>query len=85
MTFKVEKSLADFKFRGGAIYTVTHMTSKQIEQVEEFLEIDMIDGGYTPIEINDLFWFEADTIANWLGFESFAALEEYNKREGLIE
>lgn len=84
MTFKVEKNLIDFEFWGGAIYTVTHMTSKQIEQIEEFLEVDMIDWGYTPIEINDLFWFEADTIATWLDFESFDALEEYNRKEGLI-
>lgn len=84
MTFKVDKNLADFEFWGGAIYTVTHMTAEQIEQIEEFLETDMTDGGYEPVEINDLFWFDADIIADWLGFESFDELEEYNRKEGLI-
>lgn len=29
--------------------------------------------------LNDFFWFEEDTIANWLGFDSFEELEQHNK------
>ena len=79
MTYTVTKSLLNFDFWGGAIYTVTHMTSEQLEQVEDFLEIDCEGEYYTETEINDLFWFEPDLIAEWLGFESFEDLEKHNK------
>lgn len=32
-------------------------------------------------EINDLFWFEEDTIAQWLGFDDFEALERDHNSE----
>lgn len=81
MTYTVTEHLTTFDFWGGAIYTVTHMTLEQLEQVEDFLEIDNQGEYYTKTEINDLFWFESDTIAQWLGYNNFDELEEHNKQE----
>lgn len=80
MTFAVTKSLLDFDFWAGAKYTVSQMTVDQILQIEDILDIDNSGGYYTETEINDLFWFDADLIANWLGFEDFEDLEEHNKK-----
>ena len=31
--------------------------------------------GMSETEVNDFFWFEEDTIANWLGYDSFEEIE----------
>ena len=79
MTYTVTKSLLDFDFWAGAKYTVSQMTVDQVLQLEEILEIDNPGEYYTETQINDLFWFEPDLIAEWLGFESFEDLEKHNK------
>jgi len=68
-----ETSLRDFEFWSGAVYTAEHLDYDQLDQVEEILESEYPDG-ITDTELNDLFWFEEDTIADWLGFYDFDAL-----------
>ena len=41
---------------------------------------DLCPGGLSEAEINDLFWFEEDVIAEWLGYESFEEIMERNKK-----
>ena len=65
-----EKSLKDFEFWSGAKDTVKYLTEDEINQIENILE-DCFPEGMSDTEINDFFWFEDDTIAEWLGYQSF--------------
>ena len=65
-----EKSLKDFDFWSGAKDTVKYLTEDELNQIENILE-DCFPDGMDETEINDFFWFEDDTIAEWLGYSSF--------------
>ena len=65
-----EKSLKDFDFWSGAKDTVKYLTEDEVNQIETILE-DCFPDGMSDTEINDFFWFEDDTIAEWLGYSSF--------------
>lgn len=75
-----EKSLRNFEFWSGAVETAHTLTMEQLDEVEAILE-DSYPDGMDETEINDLFWFEEDTIAEWLGFEDWEALEHHNNGE----
>lgn len=75
-----EKSLSEFDFWQGAKSRAEALTTKQLEQLEEILE-DAYPDGIEDTSLNDLFWFEPDTVAGWLGFETFEALEKFNSGE----
>lgn len=68
-----EKSLRDFEFWSGACSTVEYLTDDELDQIEAILE-DTYPDGMEDTEINDFFWFEDDTIAEWLGYEDFDAI-----------
>lgn len=65
-----EKSLRNFEFWSGAKDTVKYLTDEELDQVEAMLEESNPDG-MDETEINDFFWFEDDTIAEWLGYNDF--------------
>lgn len=65
-----EKSLNEFDFWSGAKDTVKYLTEDEINLIETILE-DSFPDGMSETEINDFFWFEEDTIAEWLGYPSF--------------
>ena len=65
-----EKSLKDFDFWSGAKDTVKYLTEDEVNLIETILE-DSFPDGMDETEINDFFWFEDDTIAEWLGYSSF--------------
>lgn len=69
-----ETSLRNFEFWGGAKDRVKYLTSDQLDSIESILEGDNPDG-MEDTEINDLFWFEEDWIADMLGFSSWENLE----------
>jgi hypothetical protein len=46
---------------------------EQLDQIEGILE-DIYPDGITNTQLNDLFWFEPDTLAEWLGFEDWEDL-----------
>ena len=77
MKIYIEKSLSNFEFWGGATFTTKHLKRKELDLIETILE-DLYPEGMSETEINDLFWFEEDTIADWLGYANF---EELLKRE----
>ena len=77
MTYYVEKSLNDFEFWSGAVDTIEELTSDEIDKIETMLEEDSCEMSET--DINDFFWFERDTIAEWLGYSDFEELMERNK------
>lgn len=77
MKFQKEDSLVNFNFWSGAKDTVKYLTNDEINTIENILE-DVYPDGMTETEINDFFWFEDDTIAEWLGYSDF---EEIMNRE----
>lgn len=70
MKIYAEKSLRDFEFWSGARDRVKYLTLEELDQIEAILE-DTYPEGVSATTINDLFWFEEDTIANWLGYNDF--------------
>lgn len=70
MKIYTEKSLNEFDFWSGAKDTVKYLTEDEINLIETILE-DSFPDGMDETEINDFFWFEEDTIAEWLGYSSF--------------
>lgn len=65
-----EKSLKDFEFWSGAKDTVKYLTDDELDQIEAILE-DSYPDGMSDTEINNFFWFDDDTIAEWLGYSDF--------------
>ena len=66
-----EESLCNFNFWGGAKDTAKYLTYEELDEIEQYIE-ELFDG--EPIDetaINDLFWFDDDMIAEWLGYDSF--------------
>jgi len=76
MRFYKEESLTSFEFWSGAKDTVNYLTYDELNTIESILEDNETEMSET--DINDFFWFEDDTIAEWLGYENF---EELMKRE----
>lgn len=72
-----EKLLRDFDFWSGAVDTVDYLTCEELDTIEEMLE-ELNPDGMSETEVNDFFWFEDDTIAEWLGYGDF---EEIMKRD----
>lgn len=63
-----EKSLRNFEFWNGAKENAKEFTDEQLDQIETILE-DMYPDGMDETQINDLFWFEPETLREWLGIE----------------
>ncbi len=70
-----EQSLSGFEFWSGARDTVKYLTEDELDAIEEMLE-ELYPDGMDETELNDLFWFEDDLIAEWLGYEDFEAIME---------
>ena len=64
---------ADFEFWSGAKQTVEYLTEEEIEQIFDMLE-DCNPEGLDETEVNDFFWFDDDTIADYLGWPDFETL-----------
>jgi hypothetical protein len=75
-----EKSLKDFDFWSGAKDTVKYLTDDELEQIEAILE-DAYPDGMEDTQINDIFWFEDDWIAEMLGYEDFEELTHRDDEE----
>lgn len=65
-----EMSLKDFKFWSGAKETAERLTDEQFDAVENILE-DLYPDGMTDTQINDLFWFDSDTVLGWVGASDY--------------
>ena len=65
MKLTTEKSLSNFEFWGGAKDNAKELTLSQLNEVENILE-DIYPDGVSETEVNDIFWFDFDTIKEWL-------------------
>ena len=67
-----EQSLADFKFWSGAETSAQRIWEEQgsegFDQLEAILE-DLYPDGIDETDLNDLLWFDADTVYEWLGID----------------
>lgn len=67
-----EISLSDFEFWGGALGITKYLTEDDFNQIEDALYSSL--QSYSATDINDLFWFEPDYIAQILGYAGFEDL-----------
>lgn len=63
-----EINLRDFEFWSGAKLNAETLTDEQLDMVEQILENAFPDG-MDETQINDIFWFDFDTIREWLEIE----------------
>ena len=75
-----EKSLVNFEFWSGAKETVKYLTYGELNTIEAILE-ELYPDGMEDTQINDIFWFEDDWIAEMLGYEDFEALMHRDDEE----
>lgn len=80
MKIYVENSLSNFDFWSGAKDTVKYLTDAELDTIEAILEDEYPDG-MSETQINDLFWFEEDWIAEMLGYEDFEAIMHREEEE----
>lgn len=74
-----EKALSNFVFWSGAIDRTKYLTISDFNIIENQLE-ELYPEGMTETEINDLFWFDENYIAEMLGYNDFEEL--INDRKG---
>ena len=65
-----EESLRNFEFWSGAKDRVKYLGDNELDTFESILE-EMYPDGVDETQINDIFWFEEDWIAEMLGYNSF--------------
>jgi hypothetical protein len=58
----------------GAADTLEDLTDDQIETIFQYLEDTEGEEGMSLTALNDFFWFERDTIADWLGYSDYEQL-----------
>lgn len=63
----------DFEFWSGGYETAKYLTDDEIISVFSALESEYPDG-MTETEVNDIFWFEEDWIARFLGYSDWDEL-----------
>ena len=73
-----EITLTEFEFWAGARDRVKYLTDGELERIEQVLE-ELYPKGIDETELNDLFWFKEDLIAEWLGYETFEQIMERNE------
>lgn len=76
MKIYTETSLANFEFWSGAVDT-----ANKIDELDKWDELEAIfeeiyPDGIDETELNDLFWFEPETVFEWLGIEEEEEEEE---------
>ena len=81
MKYYVETSLENFEAWSGGRDTLEVLIDKGLcDTVEMFLE-EALGEDISDTAINDVLWFERDTIADWCGFSSWEALENGEEEE----
>lgn len=73
MIVKSDTSIREFNFWSGAKDTVKYLTLEELDSIESILD-DLYPEGISATELNDFFWFDNDTIAEWLGCDDFDSL-----------
>ena len=81
MKYYVETSLENFEAWSGGRDTLEVLIDKGLcDTVEACLE-EVLGEDISDTAINDVLWFERDTIAEWCGFSNWEALENGEEEE----
>ena len=75
-----EKAIKNFDFWSGAEDRVKYLTLDELDTIEAILE-DCFPDGIGETELNDIFWFEEDLIAEWLGYNNFDEIMERGSKQ----
>lgn len=71
-----ETSLENFEAWSGAVDTLDRVKEEgKCDELEALLE-DLYPDGMSETELNDLLWFEPETVFKWLGIEEEEEEEE---------
>lgn len=73
-----DESLANFDFWAGARERIRKLDSNDFDIIEKQLE-ELYPEGLSETEINDFFWFDFDTIAEWLGYDDEEDFDQQRK------
>ena len=73
-----EVPLTEFDFWAGARDRVKYLSHDELDHIEQLLE-ELFPDGISETDVNDLFWFEDELIAEWLGYEDFDEIMERDK------
>lgn len=76
MKYHVEDSLSNFIFWSGGKDNADLLSSEQLDTVEQMLEDIEPEDGWSDTAINDMFWFDFNTICDWLGYKDGEHLEK---------
>lgn len=63
-----EMSLTNFEFWSGAKANAERLTNEEMEQIDEMIK-ELYPDGIDKVNINNLFWFEFESVVEWLGYE----------------
>ena len=66
MKVTTEQSLSNFNFWSGAKDNASELTDSQLDTIESILE-DIYPDGMDETSVNDLFWFDFETVKEWIG------------------
>ena len=69
-----EESLSGFEFWSGAKDFADKLTENELDQIEDNLT-ELYPDGMDDIDLNDLFWFEPETVCEWLGLDYDEVME----------
>ena len=67
MKYTVEKPLSSFDFWSGAVTNAQELTSRELDDLDNILP-EYFGEEVTDTDINDMFWFEFETIVHALGY-----------------
>lgn len=85
MKYYVEDSLSNFNFWSGGKDNANLLSGEQLDTVEQMLEEIEPEEGWSDTAINDMFWFDFDTICDWLGYKDGEHLENGISNDDLQE
>ena len=63
-----EMKLTSFEFWTGAKANAERLTYEEMEQIEEIIE-ELYPDRIDEVNINDLFWFEFESVVEMLGYK----------------
>ena len=76
MTIKSDISLENFGAWSGGKSTLDRIINEgKCGELESMLE-DLYPDGMTDTELNDLLWFDSDTVFGWLGIRTYDQIKE---------
>ena len=75
MIIKIETDLSSFDFWSGAASRAAILTNAEFDAIESEFEY-LYPDGMNETQLNDIFWFEPDLLAQILGFSDWEELEK---------